>query len=166
MILIAQTHLSGNDPEAQVAFLTLAILAVAGGVILIRWVREAVIPPEPWDAEVARELTKDDAVPLCHRCLTPHHPLLHFCPECGAPVGDCTNCMPFLYLFSIGHTLRIGTSGEYRRSPLTIAFFFLLGIAQYALFAPVYWIMLLRGLSARANSQPPPGVDETPPAGE
>jgi hypothetical protein len=25
--------------------------------------------PDPWSDEVATEIAKDDAVPLCHRCL-------------------------------------------------------------------------------------------------
>jgi hypothetical protein len=52
-------------------------------------------------------------------------------------------------------TLRIGASGDYKRSPLTIAGFFCLGIAEYELFAPVYWFMLLKGLSAHDHSAPP-----------
>ncbi|MCW5553689.1 MAG: hypothetical protein KIS67_16210 [Verrucomicrobiae bacterium] len=157
MILLAQTHLSGTDPEMQVAILVLVVLAAAGVMGLIGWVRRAAVAPEPWDANVAAELAREDAVPICHRCLTPHHAMSYFCPECGAPVGAYTNCMPFLYLFSIGHTLRIGTSGEFRRSPLTVAFFFLLGLAQYTLFVPVYWIVLLRGLTKRNQSRIPSG---------
>jgi len=63
---------------------------------------------------------------------------------------------------SIGHTLRIGASGDFRRSPLTIAGFFCLGIVEYALFAPVYWFMLLKGLSTRGKSEPP----SDPPPGD
>lgn len=147
----------------QVAILVLVVLAAAGVVGLIGWVRRAAVAPEPWDANVTAELAREDAVPLCHRCLTPHHPMAYFCPECGAPVGAYTNCMPFLYLFSIGHTLRIGTSGEFRRSPLTVAFFFLLGLAQYTLFVPVYWIVLLRGLTKRDQSRIPSGPVPSPP---
>lgn len=156
MILLAQTHLSATDPETQVAILALGVLAAAGVMGLVGWVRKAPVAPDPWNANVAAELAGEDAVPLCHRCLTSHHPMAYFCPECGAPVGTYTNCMPFLYLFSIGHTLRIGTSGQFRRSPLTVAFFFLLGMAQYTLFVPVYWIMLLRGLNNRTKSRFPP----------
>jgi hypothetical protein len=101
---------------------------------------------------VAAEIAGEDSTPVCHRCLTPHSAEVYFCPECGAPVGTYTNWLPFPYLFSIGHTLRIGTEGTFKRSPLVIAGFFLFSLAEYTVFAPVYWVQFLK----HVRSPPPP----------
>jgi hypothetical protein len=168
MMLFGQTDSVSGDPATRAGILAIAILLCLGLWRLIRWLFSGTPPPDPWSDEVAAEIAKDDAVPLCHRCLAPHDSRVDFCPECGAPVGAYTNWLPYPYLFSIGHTLRIGASGDFRRSPLTIAGFLCLGIVEYALFAPVYWFMLLKVLSVRgpsnAPSDPPPG--ESPSAGE
>jgi predicted amidophosphoribosyltransferase len=39
-------------------------------------------------------------VPLCLNCLQPYDPLLHYCPKCGAAVGQLTPYIPFV---SIGY---------------------------------------------------------------
>ncbi len=114
--------------------------------MLIRWIQTAPKSPDPWDAAVEDSVESGDAVPICHRCLSPHNPQADFCPECGAPVGTYTNYLPFPYLFSIGHTLRIGTEGNYKHSFLTIFGFMFFAIVEYGLFAPVYWFMFLRRL--------------------
>jgi hypothetical protein len=156
MILLGQSNYLTEDPATGVGVLGIVILLCFGLWMLIRWLVNGPQEPDPWSDEVAAEIAKDDAVPLCHRCLAPHDSWVDFCPDCGAPVGPYTNWLPYPYLFSIGHTLRIGASGDFRRSPLTIAGFFCLGIAEYALFAPIYWFMLLKGLSSHSPSGPPP----------
>lgn len=146
-----------TDPTREVGFWGLAVLT---GCLLWRVLRQALrrpAHPDPWDSSVAATLETEEAAPLCHRCLTPHDSLAHFCSNCGAPVGTCTNLLPFPYLFSIGHLLRIGTDGSYRRTPLAIAGFFLVGVAEYSFLAPVYWFMFLRGLVGRPSSGSPPG---------
>ena len=157
-----------DDPTKVVVVLAIAILLCVGLWRLIRWLFSGHPPPDPWSEEVAAEIAKDDAVPLCHRCLAPHDSQVDFCPECGAPVGSYTNWLPYPCLFSIGHTLRIGSSGDFRRSPLTIAGFFCLGIVEYALFVPIYWFMLLKGLSVRGRSEPPSDLppQDAPSAGD
>ena len=162
MILIAQSNNLPEDPATRGGILAIVILLCIGLWRLIRWLLSGTPLPDPWSDEVAAEIAKDDAVPLCHRCLAPHESSVDFCPDCGAPVGPYTNLLPYPYLFSIGHTLRIGASGDFRRSPLTIAGFFCLGIVEYALFAPVYWFILLKGLSSHGQSEPP----SDPPPGE
>lgn len=140
----------------------LLLFVVLGGCVIwlfVRWLMDGPIRPDPWDQQVAEDLDKADATPLCHRCLLPHDSLTNFCPRCGAPVGEYTNLLPYPYLFSIGHTMRIGTAGEYRRSPLTIVGFFLLAIAEYAFFAPVYWFMFIR----RLNQPEPPVTSRATP---
>jgi hypothetical protein len=110
------------------------------------------VAPDPWDDQVAAEIATDDAPALCQHCLAPHDQLADFCAECGAPVGECTNLMPFPCLFSIGHILRIGTNGEYRRSPLTISGFILLSIVEYLVFAPFYLFEFFRHLPGRPET--------------
>ena len=35
-------------------------------------------------------------MPLCLNCLEPYDPLLHYCPKCGAAVGQLTPNIPFV----------------------------------------------------------------------
>jgi hypothetical protein len=121
MSLFGQTNYLKEDPTTLVGVLGITILLCLGLWRFIRWLFSGPPRPDPWSDEVAAEIAKDDAVPLCHRCLAPHDSSVNFCPDCGAPVGAYTNWLPYPYLFSIGHTLRIGASGDFRRSPLTIA---------------------------------------------
>ncbi len=168
MSLLGSTIYLKDDPTTVVGVLGIAILLCLVLWRLFRWLFSGPPQPDPWSEEVAAEIAKDDAVPLCHRCLAPHDSQVDFCPDCGAPVGPYTNWLPYPYLFSIGHTLRIGASGDFRRSPLTIAGFLLLGMVEYALFAPVYWFMLLKGLSVRCQSEPPSDLppQDAPSAGD
>lgn len=143
-----------SKPDLEVGILALTLLSCCAIWMFFRWFLTGPAPPDPWNEQVTREVESGETRPICHRCLTPHDVMVDFCPECGAPVGDYTNLLPFPYLFSIGHTLRIGTAGEFRRSPLTIAGFILLGIAEYTLFAPVYWLVFLWRLFHRQPTQP------------
>ena len=143
MSFIGLSNLYMSRPELEVGILGLTLLCCAAIWSFFRWFLTGPTLPDPWDEQVTREMESGETRPICHRCLMPHDAGDDFCHECGAPVGDYTNLLPFPYLFSIGHTLRIGTAGDFRRSPLTVAGFILLGIAEYALFAPVYWGMFL-----------------------
>lgn len=135
---------------------TLAIFLIGGFCLIqfIRWLLCGPKTPDPWSDEISAEIADGDVPALCHRCLMPHDSLRHFCPDCGAAVGTYTNWMPYPYLFSIGHTLRIGTSGDFKRSPLTIVGFFLFTFAEYSLLAPIYWVVFLKNLSQTSPSQP------------
>ena len=114
-MISGQPNYSTEGPEMGVG-VGIAILLCLGLWRLIHWLFDGPQRSDPWSDEVATEIAKDDAVPLCHRCLSPHDSLVDFCPDCGAPVGPYTNWLPYPYLFSIGHTLRIGASGDFRRS--------------------------------------------------
>jgi hypothetical protein len=163
-ILIAELSSSHRSPEGLVAQLAiLAVVAIAGWRYLSRW-SQAPPVPDPWDAEAVADRADAEAVPLCHRCLQPHADGLDFCPGCGAPVGQYTNWLPFPYLFSVGHALRVGSSGTFRRSKFTFAGFLIFSLFEYAIFAPVYWFIFLRRLgkpAAPPASEPPP----SPPPG-
>lgn len=77
------------------------------------------------------------------------------CPRCGAAIGIYTDWLPFPYLFSLGHMLRLGASGDFKRTPVTLADFWLLGFAEYTVFAPIYWYRLYRGQREPHRAIPP-----------
>ena len=161
MNLIAQLNQVGSDAGAlRIGYLAVAALSCYGLWAFIRWFLSGPIRPDPWEDRVAAEIANDETTPLCHRCLVPNEPLANFCSQCGAPVGEYTNWLPYPCLFSIGHTLRLGTSGEFKHSPLTITGFFLFSFAEYAVFAPIYWFSLLWGLFHQR--QPSSSIEQQP----
>src|SRR5262245_40257507 len=131
MIIIAQLSRHAADRETQAGLLAALALAIGLAWLFWKWLASRPPQPDPWDDQVAVEMNAESAVPLCHRCLEPHDPLLNFCPQCGAPVGQYTNLLPLPYLYSLGHTLRLGASGEFKHSPGNIAALMLMGVAQY-----------------------------------
>jgi len=138
--------------------------AVVAGYFIWRlfagWFRKPA-QPDPWGADVAEALDSPDAMPICPHCQTPHALNRWFCPECGRAVGDYNNVNPYLYLFSLGEVLREGTSGRIRKSWLTVAGYLILSLAEYAIFAPVYWFFLFRNLlrqDTRTTAEPVPPV--------
>ena len=155
MVTLAQ--ISSNARNSEDTLVALILMGLVGyGLWRFIWqAREHPSAPDPWDDQVKADLAKDDAVPLCHHCLKPHATVADFCSECGAAVGQYTNWLPFPQLFSLGHVLRLGTSGDFKRSPLTIAGFWLLALAEYTIFAPIYWIMLGRKRSFNRPPQAP-----------
>ncbi|HKI68058.1 MAG TPA: zinc ribbon domain-containing protein [Verrucomicrobiae bacterium] len=161
MMLLTQSFYPADDPNMAVGFIGLIVLMIAGVWAFMRWVLSGPERPDPWGEEVSAEISGGDATPICHRCFTPHKPFAHFCPNCGTPVGPYTNLMPFPYVFSVGHVLRLGTDGAFRRSLLTVAGFILIAIAEYALFAPVYWFMFFRKQFLLHQSAPPAGTETT-----
>jgi hypothetical protein len=141
------------------------LLALTGGLVwaFVRWFLRAPLQPDPWDASVAIELETTQPAPLCHRCLLPHDPASDFCPSCGTAVGTYTNWLPYPYLFSIGHALRVGTAGEFKRTRLAVFGYLLFSLAEYALFAPVYWVVFLRHLLSPPATAPPLDPESTTP---
>lgn len=144
MTILGQLSSGMSDPERLVGLLGIGALAVLAAWRAVLSFRQTQPAPDPWDAQVEAELSAADAVPLCPHCLCAQTEDADFCPECGTPVGQYTNWLPFPQLFSIGHVLRIGTFGTFKRSPVTILGFWLLGLIEYTLMAPIYWVMLLR----------------------
>lgn len=144
-----------NEPESLIAFLAILGLACLGIWALVRKIRSVPLTPDPWDNLAETEIADGNALPLCHRCLTAHDDSLDFCPKCGAAVGQYTNWLPYPYLFSMGHMLRIGTSGKFKKTPLNILGFVLLACAEYMIFAPVYWMLLF----LKITPEPKPDSD-------
>jgi hypothetical protein len=155
MLIATQLSHAKSDPELLVGFVAVTGLVVVSVWALMKRVLKQPVQPDPWDQKVAAEIGSEEATPLCHRCLTAHDSSTDFCPACGAAVGQYTNWLPYPQLFSIGHALRIGTSGEFRRSPLTVSFFLLFSLVEYTLFAPIYWIFMALKLGKhREHDQP------------
>ena len=156
MTTIALLALNAADPEFRVGVLALVFLAAVGVYALVRWFVSGPYSADPWGEEVEKGLESDEALPICHRCLRPHSPVVDFCPNCGATVGQYTNWLPYPYIFSLGDTLRLGTSGAFHRTFLTDFGFMLLALAEYTVFAPLYWIFLFLPRSSQAPPLKPP----------
>lgn len=135
----------GDSPQPTYFLLVFGVFCF-GLVSVIRWFVCGPSKPDPWDEQTTSDLREGNCTPICHRCFNPHDPLINFCPECGAPVGKYTNMLPFLYPFSVGHTLRLGTSGRFKRSPLIVIGFILASWELFALIAPLYWIRLFQNM--------------------
>ena len=145
---------TATDGEILVGLLVLLAFALYGMVRLLKWLSSGSRQPDPWDEEVSAKLADSSTPLLCHHCMVPNDPGVYFCQECGAPIGDYTNYLPFPYLFSLGHTLRLGTNGEYKRTPVTILGYVLLAFAEYVIFAPIYLYQFLRHLPRKPRPQP------------
>jgi hypothetical protein len=147
------------DRERLLGFLVLLGVGLYSLVLLLKRLAQTPPSPDPWDAETASRVEDADAPVLCHRCLVPNNPGADFCENCGAAVGEYTNYLPYPYVFSLGHILRVGTAGEFRRSPVTVLGFILLAVAVYKIFAPVYLVFFFRNLPKKESlAQPiPPG---------
>jgi hypothetical protein len=149
-----------SNPDKIVALLGIMGLLLAGFWRLILWVREAPLKPDPWDAEVERTLWEPEAVQVCHHCLTPQNPNAWFCKHCGSAVGPYNNLMPYLNAFSEGEVFRNGVTNSFRRRPVILIGYFLISLAAYSFFAPIYWLFLLSNLK-RPQNEPEP-VEERP----
>jgi hypothetical protein len=158
MTIIAALTLMPGSPEWEIGILALMFLGGAGIYGLLHWLFSGPRSADPWGDEVEKGLESDEALPLCHRCLHEHSPAVDFCPHCGATVGQYTNWLPYPYIFSLGDTLRLGTAGAFHRTVLTELGFILLAVAEYAVFAPFYWIFLFQPRSPRPSPLEPPPV--------
>ena len=65
-----------------------------------------------------------------------------FCPVCGAAVGPYNNILPFIRIFSIGEALRSGVGPEAHFTPFRTVAYVAIGLTQYGVFAPLYYIRL------------------------
>jgi hypothetical protein len=143
MPILAQLNNGLTPGETLLGVAGIVFVLVAAIWSGIRWLKKTPLSPDPWDAEIAAEVASPDCTPLCHRCLEPHDLSRNLCPNCGAPVGQYINVMPYLYIFSIGHVFRIGTTERIKKSPLVVLGFLLVAVGQYSVFAPIYWVKFL-----------------------
>lgn len=135
-------------------------LLIAGLVTLLMWrfylwLKEGAVAPDPWPKEVEDQLNQSNAFPLCPRCLTPQVEDGRFCAECGCPTGLFNNLNPYLYIFSVGDALRLGTSGSIPKNSFLIFGYLLFSAVEYTIFAPVYWYCLFRNLKRRQPEELP-----------
>jgi ribosomal protein L40E len=135
-----------SDPNLLVGELAAGGLVVAGFWRLIVWVRDAPVTPDPWDAEVEQKMSEPDAVEVCHRCFTEQPTGAWFCARCGSAVGPYNNLMPYVMVFSQGEVFRNGVDGRVRPKLLTILGYLFCSLANYAIFAPIYWIFRFKQL--------------------
>jgi hypothetical protein len=135
-------------PEIVLAAIVTALMATYWVVVLFaKWITKIHLKPDPWDAEIDIAVRQPDAVPVCHKCMSPQFPTSWFCPECGTAVGRYNNCLPYVYIFSIGEVF---SAGAWRNVPvkgLTIVGFLLASVSEYMIFAPFYWIRLWQNIS-------------------
>jgi hypothetical protein len=144
--------LAATDPNQFVIGLGVGAIAAALFWRLIVWVREAPVKPDPWDAQVERELS--EAPEACPNCSTPQSPNAWFCPHCGRAVGPYNNLMPFVQIFSEGEVLRNATNRHLRNRPVIIIGYVLLGLTFLPLFfLPIYWYSLFRNWRGSGGRQ-------------
>lgn len=141
------------DPNLAVGIY--AVIGMAGFLFwrLIVWVRDAPVKPDPWDAEVAQQLP--EAQETCPNCSTPQSPTAWFCPHCGRAVGPYNNMMPFVQIFSEGEVFRNGTSGRFRNRRMVLIGYILISLGMFSVFAPIFWISLLRNFRRSAGTEQP-----------
>jgi hypothetical protein len=143
-----------TTPEQNLALFAILGLAIAAAVQFFRWVFSGSKTPDPWDETITFAVDEPDSLPVCHRCMTEHSLVAHFCPQCGAAVGDFNNLLPFEQLFSEGEVLRNGTNVRMQPTFLRVAGYLLLSIVAYApifFITPVFWFFLIRNFSRRPH---------------
>ena len=143
--------LAASDPNLIIGDLAIGGLALVALWKLVVWIRDAPVRPDPWDGEVENQL--QTAPEICPHCSTPQPPTAWFCEHCGRAVGPYNNLMPYLQIFSEGEVFRNGASGQFRRRPLILIGYFLLGFGMLSFLAPIYWFSLLSNLRSPETTQ-------------
>jgi len=147
--------LATSDPNEVIGWLAIFGLILVALWRFVLWLRDLPVKPDPWDAEITQKLDEPDAVEVCHRCLTPVRPNAWFCQHCGSAVGPYNNLMPPICYFSEGEVFRNGLHDRFRSRPFIVFGYVFLSLAAYSVFAPIYWLFLLRHLK-RPCSRPKP----------
>src|SRR5689334_19479136 len=130
---------TSDKPEFVIAVLALAALAGFAVWRLALWIKSAPVTSDPWDEETERAVQEDDAIPVCHHCLTPAKPGQWFCEHCGCAVGPYNNLMPYVDVFSQGEALRNGTMDRMPLNFLTATGYLLISLFTFPFIAPVFW---------------------------
>ena len=111
--------------------------------------------PDPWSTEEEQAVRGPDAIPVCHRCITPCNIPEWFCPCCGAAIGPYNNLMPFVRIFSRGEVLRSGVGPEAHFTPFRALAYLSIGLIEYQIFAPIYYIRLYQNYRRTAIPHEP-----------
>ena len=137
---------AASDPDLFVAQIAIGGLVLGGFWRVIVWVRNAPVRPDPWDAGFEQKM-QDPATPqTCHHCSAPQPPGAWFCEHCGSAVGDYNNLMPYVCNFSQGEVFRNGVTDKFRLNALTIVGYLFYSLANYFIFAPIYWFYFFKNL--------------------
>jgi hypothetical protein len=145
--------LAASDPNLIIGSLGVGGLALYVLWLLIAWVREAPARPDPWDAEIEKQISGPDAVEICPHCLTEQSSTAWFCKKCGRAVGPYNNLMPYVMVFSQGEVFRNGVNGRVRQNPLTVIGYVFYSLANFAFFAPIYWVFLFKQFRPRKQQE-------------
>jgi len=113
--------LTADKSEFVIGVLAVAAMAILSLWRLLIWVRNAPVHPDPWDEATKTAVRQDNAVQVCHHCLSEVPAGLWFCEHCNCAVGPYNNWMPFINVFSEGEVLRNGICNRVRVGFLTIA---------------------------------------------
>lgn len=133
---------------------TLVAFGIAAGIHrLIKSVADTPRTPDPRGEEIEKLVQDSETPEVCPHCSTPQCSTAWFCPHCGRAVGPYNNLMPYIRVFSEGEVLRNGVLDRMKKNPLTILGYVLFSPAEYAFFAPVFWIFLVRNLSGKRESE-------------
>ena len=120
---------------------------------LLAWWRRP-LPPDPWDEETEQQVEQGDAIPVCHRCMTPIEDEGWFCAKCGSAVGPYNNLMPFVYIASMGEVARAGVGlGAPRRWWERVGAM-LYGLLNYGFLFPLYAYRAIRSWMRQRERQP------------
>jgi hypothetical protein len=153
--------LAVSDPNMVVAGYAIGGLILAGLWRLYGLLFKKPVKPDPWGAEVERQLQA--AQEVCPHCSTPQPPDAWFCARCDNPVGPYHSFTPYVYQFSDGGVFRNGASGH-RTSVLVAIGYLLLSLGKLGLFGPFYWMAFMANqrrirqedLERLRNIEPPP----------
>lgn len=131
-----------QSPEQTVGLL--AILGLAGAAVyaFCRWLLTGPRTPDPWGPDIEEAVESEEAVPLCPHCLAPQEHQGWFCPECGSTIGQYSNYLPSVYIFSIGDLVRAGVQQRNRWTPVLVIGYVLLAICYFSFLAPLYCLFL------------------------
>jgi hypothetical protein len=111
---------TADNSEFVISVLAMAAMAILSLWRLLIWVRSSPVHPDPWDEATETAVRQDDAVLVCHHCLSEVPPGQWFCEHCNCAVGPYNNLMPFINAFSEGEVLRNGICNRVRVGFLTI----------------------------------------------
>lgn len=99
--------------------------------------------PDPWSDDLDAAVRAPDAVPVCHRCMTPCELAVFFCPTCGSAFGPYNNILPFIRIFSLGEVLRSGLSPTARFTRLTVPGYIAVGMNGLWFLSAFYYVRLI-----------------------
>lgn len=129
--------LAVSDPNMIVAGWGIAGLALAGLWQLLARLWRRPVSPDPWGADVERQLP--EAQEVCPHCSTPQPPEAKFCAGCDRPVGPYHSFTPYVFQFSDGNAYHSDAAGHFHVRRLVVAGYLLLSVSLGFL-APFYWL--------------------------